>query len=161
MIQVMDTSFGYLNHLLYLHDKDELLPNSNSLDSGPAVANTCHTDPFVLDEYDNNTVSTLDEDKNNKNVRKIENENNERHTQIRKLKKNIQLQMKSWVLTTSEPSLNLSSTESVVHKINTEQTESKTALKTEHKTVQKKMRIKTAHKKTPQVKYKKRTKIYV
>ena len=93
MIQVMDTSFGYLNHLLYLHDKDELLPNSNSLDSGPAVANTCYTDPFVLDEYDNNTVSTLEKYDNNKHVRNIENENYKPPTQHRKLKKNTQPQM--------------------------------------------------------------------
>ena len=60
--------------------------------------------------------------------------------------------MTSWVLTTNEPSLNQESTESVVHKIKTEKTESKNAMKTENKTVQKKMGSKTAHKKIPQVK---------
>ena len=43
------------------------------IDSGPVAAPNCHGDPVVLDEYYNNTVSTLDEDNNNKHVIKIEN----------------------------------------------------------------------------------------
>ena len=42
---------------------------------------------LVLDEDDNNTVSTLDEYNNSKHVRKIGDENNEPPTQLRKLKK--------------------------------------------------------------------------
>ena len=100
------TCCGSLNHWLYLHKIDEVISNPYTLDSGPVVAPNCHDDPVVLDEYNNNTVSTLDEYYNNNHVRKIENENNEPPTQRSKLKKNIQLQMTYWVLTTSEPSLN-------------------------------------------------------
>ena len=60
---------------------------------------------------------------------KIDNENNESPNQRRKLKKNTQLQITSWVIPTSEPSLNQESTNSVVRKIKTEKTEIKTALK--------------------------------
>ena len=98
------------------------------------------------------TGKVLDEDNNKKKVRNIENENNEPPTKHRKLNKNTQLQMESWVLTTSEPSFNQESTKSVVHKIKTEKTESKTALKTENKNLQKKMISKPAHKKIHQVK---------
>ena len=65
--------------------------------------------------------------------------------------------MTSWVLTTSEPSLNQESTKSVVHNIKTEKTKSKTALKTENKLYRRRWRVSnTARKKSPQVKYKKR-----
>ena len=76
MIQLMNTSCCSLNHWLYLHQTDEVLSNPYNLDSGPAVAPTCHDGPVVLYEYDNNIVSSLDEYDNNKDVRKIENENN-------------------------------------------------------------------------------------
>ena len=48
---------------------------TNTIDSGPAVAHTFHYGPVVLDEDDNNTVYKLDEYNNNKHVRKIVNEN--------------------------------------------------------------------------------------
>ena len=68
--------------------------------------------------------------------------------------------MTSWVITTSEPLLNQVYTKSLVHKIKTEKTENKTALKMENKTVNNNMGSKTAHKKSPQVKYKKLTQTY-
>ena len=67
------TCCGSLNHWLYLHKIDEVISNPYTLDSGPVVAPNCHDDPVVLDEYNNNTVSTLDEYYNNNHVRKIEN----------------------------------------------------------------------------------------
>ena len=69
----MNTSCGYLNHWLYLHNTYEVLSNPYTLGSGPIAAPTCHDSPVVLDEDDNNKVSTLVEDSNNKHVRKIEN----------------------------------------------------------------------------------------
>ena len=73
MNQVMSTSCSSLNHWMYLNKTYEVLSNPYTLDSGPAVAPTFHDCPVVLDEDDNNTVSTLDEDNNNKHVRKIKN----------------------------------------------------------------------------------------
>ena len=75
MSQVMNTSCGYLNHWLYIHKIDEVLSNPYTLDSGLELAPTCHDEPVVLDEDDNNTVYKLDEYNNNKHVRKILNEN--------------------------------------------------------------------------------------
>ena len=89
---------------------------------------------------------------NDKHAIKIYIENNEPPTELRKLKNNTQIQMTSRVITTSEPLFNQESTNSVVHKIKTKMTGSKTALKTKNKTVQKKMGSKAAHKKSPQVK---------
>ena len=126
----MNTSCGSLDHWLYLHKTYEALSNPYTLDSVPAVAPTCHDDPVVLDEDDKNIVSALDEDNNNKHVRNIENENNEPPSQRSKMKNSTQLQMTSWVLTTSEPSLNQEYRKSVVHKIKTGKIESKTELKT-------------------------------
>ena len=58
---------------MYLHKTDKVLWNPYTLDSRPAVAPTCHDKPVLLDEDDNNTVSTLDEDNNNNHVIKIDN----------------------------------------------------------------------------------------
>ena len=69
----MNTSCGCLNHWMYLHKADEVLSNQYTLDSGPEVAPTNNDDSFVLDEDDNNTVSTLDKDNNDKHVKEIEN----------------------------------------------------------------------------------------
>ena len=68
------------------------------------------------------------------------------------MKKNTQLQITLWFITISEPSSNQESTNSVVNKIRYENTESKTSLKTENKTVQNNMGSKTVHKNIPQVK---------
>ena len=76
------------------------------------------------------------------------------------MKKNTQLQITLWFITISEPSSNQESTNSVVNKIRYENTEIKTSLKTENKTVQNNMGSKTVHKKSPQVKYMKRTQRY-
>ena len=73
MRQVMNTSFGSLNHWLYLHNTDEVLSNPYTIDSGTAIATTCHDETVVLYEDDKNTVSTSGEDNNNKHLRKIEN----------------------------------------------------------------------------------------
>ena len=102
----MNTSCGYFNHWLYPHKTYEVLSKPYTLDSGPAVAPNCNDGPVVLDEYDNNKVYTLDEGNNKKHMRNIENENNEPPTKSRKLKNNTQPQIKSWVLTTRELSLN-------------------------------------------------------
>ena len=60
----MNISCGSLNHCLYLYNTDEILLNPYTLDSGPAVAPTCHDEPVVIDEYNNSKVSTLNEDNN-------------------------------------------------------------------------------------------------
>ena len=72
----MNTSSGSLNNWIYLHKTDKVLSKPYTLDSGPAVAPTFQDEPVVIYEDDNSTVSTLDEDNNNKHVIKIENENN-------------------------------------------------------------------------------------
>ena len=88
MIQIMKISCASFNHCLYLHKTDELLSNPYNLDSGTAVAPTCHYNPVVIYEDYTSKVSTSNEVNNNKHVIKIDNENNEPPTQLRKLNKN-------------------------------------------------------------------------
>ena len=58
---------------MHFNNKDKVLSNPYTLDSGPSVGPHFYNDPVVLDDYDNNIVSALYEDNNNKHVISIDN----------------------------------------------------------------------------------------